>query len=203
MKKNKKLKTLEEGISLLQKEAKHTPISIEKILDILSGKGRALVLIFLSLPFCQPLQIPGLSIPFGLAIAFVGLRIAFGKRIWLPKSVLSKTITADALQKITDKALVLIKKMKRWLHPKLSWICHFSSMQLINGLAIFILGIFLALPLPILFSNLTAAWSIFLIALGILEDNGVFLLVGYLISLLTTILFIVIALQVKHIFYIE
>ncbi len=200
MKKIETFRPLEEEILLLQQEAKSAPISIKEILQRLSGKGRALILIFLSLPFCQPIQIPGLSTPFGLTIAFVGLRMVFGKYTWLPKAVLSKTITAETLQKITDKALRILRKMKGWIHPRLSWICHSSPMQSTNGLTIFMLGIFLALPLPIPLTNLAAAWSIFFIALGLLEDDGAFVLLGYLAALVTVIFFVIIALSIKNIF---
>lgn len=192
--------TLEEGIRLLQKEAKDKPISIKKILEILSGRGRALIFIFLSLPFCQPIQIPGMSTPFGLVIAFVALKMAFGGHLWLPKSVLSKTVTPDTLQKIADKSLLVIRKVQPWIHPRLSWACHSPPMKIANSLIIFILGIVLALPLPIPLSNLTAAWSIFLIALGMLEDDGIFVLLGYSVALITIVFLVAVAFFLEHLF---
>ncbi len=195
-----KFRTLEEGILLLRQEAKGKPLSIAEILRILSGKGRSLILILLSIPFCQPIQIPGLSIPFGLAIAFIGLRIVFGKRIWLPKKLLAKKISSPIFKKITDKTLALVRKIKPWVHPRLIGVCHSPFMEKGNGLIIFILGVFLALPLPIPLSNLTAAWSIFLVALGVLEDDGIFVLIGYLLSLLTVTFFLLMALTTKNIF---
>ena len=200
MAKINKFRTLEEGILLLRQEAKGEPLSIAEILRILSGKGRSLILILLSIPFCQPIQIPGLSTPFGLAIAFIGLRIVFGKRIWLPKKLLAKKIPYPTFEKITDKTLALAKKIKPWIHPRLIWMCHSPFMKKGNGLIVLILGIFLALPLPIPLSNLTAAWSIFLVALGVLEDDGVFVLIGYLLSLLTVTFFLLMGLTTKNIF---
>lgn len=73
-------------------------------------------------------------------------------------------------------------------------------MEKVNGLAICLLGILLALPLPIPLSNLTAAWSILLIAFGILEDDGLFVIIGYLVALLTVLFFFVIAINVKNFF---
>lgn len=196
-----KFRTFEEDIQLLQNEIKSAPsISIAQILDILSGKGRPLILMLLALPFCQPIQIPGLSTPFGLIIAFMGLRMALGKGMWLPARLLQKTIATPTLQKITDNVLAVVKRIKPWVHPRLNWMCHSQVMEKVNGLMIFFLGILLALPLPIPLSNLTAAWSIFFIALGILEDDGVFVLGGYFISLLTMLFFIIIAMQLKSFF---
>ena len=199
MRKSDRPETLEEMILTLQKMAAHDSISIGDVLRVLSGKGRFLILILLSLPFCQPIQIPGLSTFFGLGIAFMGLRMAFGKRVWIPKGILAKEIAPGFLQKMTTKALGLTRRMKRWIHPRYDWICHYPLMRLVNGLIISVLGIFLALPLPIPLSNLLAAWSICLIALGLLEDDGVFVLIGYGISLLTCVFFVIMILTINRV----
>lgn len=195
----KEFKTLEEELLLLKGNAEERALTLQEILTMLSGKGRSLILMLLSLPFCQPIQIPGLSTPFGLAIAFFGLRIGFGKKIWLPKWLLKKSVPQATLKMMTAKTLHLIEKMKPWIHPRLSWLSRSSLMERANGLIIFVLGILLALPLPIPLSNLTAAWSIFFIALGILEDDGLFVLIGYLISLVTIALFLLVLFTVKNV----
>lgn len=195
-----KLTTIEEDILLLQEKSKNSSISIGEILNILSEKGQSLIILILCLPFCQPLQIPGLSAPFGLAIAFIGLKMAFGKYAWLPKGILAKSITPHTLQKITEKILWVLKKIKGWIYPRLAWLCYNPSVHIINGLLISILGILLALPLPTPFSNLMAAWSILLIGLGLLKHDGVFILIGYFVSLLTFGYFVAMVLLIKFIF---
>lgn len=177
--------SLKEVMQRLQEKAKGSSLSIENLLDILSGKGKLLVLILLSLPFCQPLQIPGLSTPFGLFIAFIGLRMVFEKGIWLPKQILAKKIDPHFLLKTSKRMFKITEKLNRWIHPRWKWICNHPIMKVINGLLIALLGIFLALPLPIPLSNITAAWAIFLIAFGLLEDNGIFVLIGYAIIAIT------------------
>jgi hypothetical protein len=183
---------------LLRKQA--NGMTLSEILQILSGKGRLFIVILLSLPFCQPLQLPGLSTPFGIGIAFMGLRMVFGKHVWLPKSLLSKRIPKKTLLKIIDKALALLNKIRPWIYPRLNWLCHSPIMEIMHGLMIFVLGIFLALPLPIPLTNLIAAWAIFLLSLGILEDDGLLILIGYIVSFVTLAFFIIMILTIKHIF---
>lgn len=192
------MKNLEEEIIALERHSKTATVSLETIIDRLSGKGRPLILILLSLPFCLPVQIPGLSTPFGLMIAFIAIRAAFGKRIWLPQWLLSKRISSHTLKKITRQSLKIIRKIKPWIHPRLRKLCHAKGIAIINGLLVSLLGITLALPLPIPLSNLTAAWSIFLISLGVLEDDGLFVLFGYCITLTTLLFFIIITLFTAH-----
>lgn len=186
--------------ALLNKSKKQKAVSVEEILKILSGKGHVLLLIFLSLPFCQPLQIPGLSTPFGLVIAFFGFRMAFGKDLWLPKRLLSKKLASATVQKISEKCLKLMKKMMRWVHPRLEKMYQHRIMHICNGLLIVLLGIFLALPLPIPLSNVAAGWAIFLVSIGLLEDDGIFILAGYFISLLIIVFFILLGFSVELIF---
>ena len=196
-----KNRDLKEDLALLLEKSQRQPtISIGEILKILSGKGRALILIFLSLPFCQPLQIPGLSIPFGLVISFIGFRMAFGKHVWLPKNVLLKTVPSATIQKISQKGLKFLTKIRRLIHPRLSWLYESRPMHVCNGLLIVLLGIFLALPLPIPLTNLSAGWAICLLSIGLLEDDGVFLLAGYLVALLTIVFLILLAFSIKWIF---
>lgn len=189
--------TLEESLALILKQSQNRHISIQTILETLSGNGRLLLIILLCLPFCQPLQIPGLSIPFGLMIAFLGLRQGLGHRIWLPKKVLHKTISPEVLNKIVAKTLWLTKKMKRWVHPRLKLVCLHPFMHPLNGVIIALLGIFLALPLPIPFSNLVASWAIFFISLGLLEEDGLLVCIGYVITVLCIAFFVALFFSVK------
>ncbi len=193
-----KMKTFGDGIIRLQHKAEEGAMSIGEIFRLLSGSGRTLSLIFLSIPFCQPLQIPGMAIPFGLMISFIGFRMLLGKRIWLPKKMLDKKITKRHLLKITGKALYWLNKLKHLTHPRLHWVCSNKGMVISHILSIIVLGILLALPLPIPLSNIAAAWGIFLIALGLLEGDGLFVLLGYVVFLVTILFFVGITLSLNH-----
>lgn len=185
--------SLEVELLKLQEAAKQRPLTIGEMLQILSSKGCFFSLIILSLPFCQPIQIPGVSSPFGLAIAFIGLRITYGKRLWLPKTLLNKQISTHTIETMTSKALTLFKKIQPWIHPRYAWMCHSPFMEKGNGLMIVTLGMLLALPLPIPLSNLAAAWSILFISVGMIGNDGLLVLIGYLIFLLSILFFILIA----------
>lgn len=188
-------RTLEQNLQIfLEKSQKVEALSIKEILDTLSGKGRFVILILLSLPFCQPIQIPGLSTPFGLFIAFIGIRMAFSKRIWLPKWLLSKNISSAVTAKITRKTLKIIKKLRPFIRPRIIWLCNYRAL---SGLLLCLLGIFLALPMPIPFTNFFAGWAILLLSIGLLESDSLFFILGCVISLVTICFFIFILFSIK------
>jgi hypothetical protein len=184
-----KYKTLDDCLKILLEKADNRPISIKQILHTLQGKGALFILVFLALPFCQPITLPGLSTPFGIVIMFIGLRFAFRRKEWLPKFILKKTISPKLLKNIAGKCLYLMKKLKRWIHPRYKWICtHRFSMHL-HGVVIIILGLLLALPLPIPLSNIIVAWPLVLLGLGLMKEDGLFIAIGYTLFLICVIFF--------------
>jgi hypothetical protein len=79
LKKNITYRNLEDTFRLFEEKAKKGSISVERILKILSGKGKDFIIMLMALPFCLPIQIPGLSVPFGLIIALMGVRLIIGE----------------------------------------------------------------------------------------------------------------------------
>lgn len=184
MKKHNDHRSLEQNFSLILKKSKEGPLTLHTIFKILSGKGKPLILIFLSLPFCVPIHIPGLSTPFGLVIMFIALRIAFGKRVWLPQMILKRKVSSHFLKKVIDKSTWVLIRLKRIVHPRFSWVCDHPLSHRIHGLCLAALGFFLSLPLPIPLTNLMAAWPILLVSIGLLEEDGLMIFIGYAIFIL-------------------
>lgn len=179
-------------------------IKIRQILEILSGKGYPALLIIFSLPFCFPIQIPGFSTPFGIILGLIGLRIAFGRKPWLPDWILDKSFKSHSIEKVVAKTISGVVYMQKLLHPRLLVFTQNPIFHRLNGLLIFFLAVLLSLPLPIPFTNLISAIPILCFGLGLLEDDGVAILIGYLLTILCFIYFFIIflfgALGIKHLF---
>jgi hypothetical protein len=171
--------TLGQIFSRILERAKEGPITVRQFLDLIAEKSNFLVLSVVALPFCQPLVIPGLSVPFGLFIAFVGIQTIFGKGPILPKKILDREISQATLEKVAQKGAWLHGKIRRFSKPRLGFLLRIPLWYIVDGIVITLLGLLLALPLPIPGTNLIAAWGIFLISFGILEDDGLFVYAGY------------------------
>jgi len=168
---------------ILELTSEQKEIKLRRIFKILSGKGYAALLIIFSLPFCIPIQIPGFSTPFGIILAFLGLRVAFGKHPWWPKWVLEKKFQSERIKKLIKKTMKAVKFMQRGLKPRLLLFTKNALFHRLNGLLVALLSLLLALPLPIPFTNLMTATPILCIGLGLLEDDGIFILLGYFLTM--------------------
>jgi len=181
LKKKLTYKNFEEAFLVLLDKAKHETVSIETILTVLSGKGKILLLTFLSLGLGQ---VPGVAVLLGLAIGYLGVSIAMAKSfIWVPETFLRKKLPPYFLIKTINQILRLLKFMKRWSCPRYAWATQRTETRIINGLMISLVGISFAASPPLPFTGLIACVAIFCIAIGLLNDDGIYILIGYLCGL--------------------
>lgn len=186
----KKINSLKEQLNLLVNTSQSENLSIGKILEILGDKGQALLIILFSLPFCQPIQIPGFSTPFGLVLFFIGLKIAFQRPLWLPKTLMQKKIPQKILKKMTTIAIKITEKLQFLISTRCVFLVKNPYLHRIHGLTIAFLAVLLALPLPIPFTNLLAAYPLLFFGLAIIEDDGCMILMSYGLSFVCFIFFL-------------
>jgi hypothetical protein len=159
------------------------PVTMDEMLTMLGRRGVIVLILILSLPFCLPLHIPGFSTPCGLLIALLGFEMIFFKKIWFPKRIRKRVITLSFWQKVIAKSFRILQKIGKILKPRCRHIVNRKPFVTIHGFIIILLGLFLALPLPIPTTNLGVAWPLMLISISFLESDGFFILVGELLGL--------------------
>jgi hypothetical protein len=175
-------KNFEETFCQLRELAAEQPLPLKSFLRTLSGKGKILVLVFLSLGFSQ---IPIIAIPLGFFISYLGIRIAMGENfIWVPRFLLDKKINSYFLEKIIVKILKGLNFMKRWSKPRYEKATQKDITRIINGIMIALIGLCISMCPPIPLVSLLASLSIFSIAIGLLNKDGVYIILGYIFSLL-------------------
>lgn len=175
-------------------------VKFGEVVALMKWRGFPIFLILFSLPFCLPVQIPGTSTPFGIALAFMGLRVAFGKKMWWPKSWLEKDVPHETLNKIIDVALKYNAKVHRYIYPRLTVLIENPLIHRIHGILAFMLACLLAMPIPIPFTNLMSAFPLLILGLGLLEDDGLLIIIAYLWAFLTFGFFIGLIIAGKHLF---
>jgi hypothetical protein len=174
------------------------PVTLREVIYKLRGRAYTLILILLALPFITPIPLPGLSTPFGLAIAFIALRLVLGQRPWLPMKLQRKQLPAGFFDKVFAVAGKVIALLESFLRPRMALISAPGPIQQVHALFILISALVLLLPLPIPFSNSFPAWTILLLAAGLLERDGLFVLLGYLVFVLGALYFVLLGEAAQH-----
>ncbi|MCE9611020.1 MAG: exopolysaccharide biosynthesis protein [Chthoniobacter sp.] len=174
---------LSEDLRALLVEAAGRSITVEEIERILRGRGVAILILLFAAPFIVPA--PGLSVPFGIAICVLGMRIAIGGRSALPQFVLRKEISFPTLQRIVSPVVRVAEKLEKRIRPRMHFLQDHPRMVNLIGIGIVSGGFILSLPLPVPFSNLLPAVSIMCLAAGLMERDGLLVLWGYVMGLLS------------------
>jgi hypothetical protein len=116
-------------------------------------------------------------------IGLLGIFLTLNRRPWIPDFVGRREISYETLTKLTAKAQAAIKKLERWLHPRYEILCVHPVLHKLHGITIAVMAAVLMIPLPLPLSNTVAAVPVFLIALGMLEEDGGFVIAGYVSTL--------------------
>ncbi len=156
-------------------------ITLREVIYTLHGRAYMLLVLLLALPFITPIPLPGLSTPFGLAIAVIALRLSLGQRPWLPMKLQRKQLPPGFLSKLFSVAERVLRFFEKFLRPRLTWFTETPFLAQLHALLMLIAAVALLLPLPIPFTNSFPAWTILLVAAGLLERDGLFILGGYLV----------------------
>ncbi|MFZ5496411.1 MAG: exopolysaccharide biosynthesis protein [Verrucomicrobiota bacterium] len=185
-----KPRKLSEELADLRAGSAQRAITLREVIYSLGGRAYMLLVLLLALPFITPVPLPGLSTPFGLAIALIALRLSLGQRPLLSKNLQRKELPAGFINKVFGFAEKVLRCFEKFLRPRLVFLSDTPLLVQLHALLMLLAALALLLPLPIPFTNSFPAWAILLMAAGLLERDGVFILAAYAVFALGVLYFV-------------
>ncbi|WP_374685710.1 exopolysaccharide biosynthesis protein [Promineifilum sp.] len=169
-------------------------VTVRELLAMVGEQGLLLALMFLTIPFLVPISIPGVSTVFGLVAILISLGVTFNRVPWLPDRLLDRPLGAQKLAQAIERGATMFGRVDKFSHPRLARLTQTAAMNRLAGLGLLLGSVLLIFPLGLVpFSNTLPAWGILLLAAGILQRDGLLILLGYLFLLATIIYFAVLA----------
>ena len=157
-------------------------ISMEDFIEALGARAFGLAILFLALANLLIANVPGISTVLGLPIVLLSLQAVIGQQgIWLPVRLKQAKIKKKALEGMVARAGKILRVTEKWVKPRLSFLVDDKAERWIGAYCL-LLG--LVLVLPILFGNFLPALALALIALGMIEKDGLFAIAGFIVGLL-------------------
>ncbi len=153
-------------------------MNAKELVQFIGPRSRALISLILSVPFLFFIPLPGLSTLLGFLIAICSYSIAFKKGIWFPKCMLKKKISGKLLCQAFQKGKIILVKIEKAFRPRGLFLTKHPLIERFNGFLILFCALILMLPLPP-GTNFPPGLSIFLLSIGILEEDGLFVILGY------------------------
>lgn len=170
--------------------AGQSSLPLSKVVQILGEEGHGVILLFLSIPYLQPMPLMGLSTPFGLLIILIGWFLYRHTPPWVPARFAQLPVSAQLIIKVSEGAEKVWGKLAFVFKNRYEFVFTGPLFPLVNLLVLGLNGLLLALPLPVPFSNTVPTWPILFMALGLMERDGLFVLLSYFLSLVSIAFFL-------------
>ena len=157
-------------------------IKIGVLLKSINTGGFALIILFFALLLVIPTPPPIPTIA-GLIVMFFSFQMTIGlQQVWLPKFITEKSIKRKTLAVIVEKSSIYLYKLERFTRKRLVFMKSIIAERIIGAIIFILAGITLT---PIIFANSIPGISIILISFGLLNKDGLIIILGFIVGILS------------------
>ncbi len=168
-----------------------TGITLSELIHKVGNDGLLILTALLTLVFLLPVSIPGVSTVFGAAILLIATSRLFQHELWIPSRLKDRVIGTRKLRPVLRKALPWLRTIERVSRPnRIAWLVARGPVEHFNNAAMILGAILLMMPFGLIpFSNTFPAVGLLFLAIGLLQRDGVCILLGYLSNVATLVYF--------------
>ena len=166
---------------LIEATASLEQVTIGRILSLFGMRGFACLLLLLSLLNIAIFMIPMISVLFGLAMIVVAVQMVLGFQTPIfPTSIRRYALPRARLVQGVTRFLPLVARVEKYIKPRFALLSD-PALSRVHGAIILILAVMVALPIPLI--NSPPSLAIALLAIGIIQRDGVFIMAGLAVGM--------------------
>ena len=180
---------LHEKLQQLSIDAGQCPLTLGDGLHRLAtgGNGYGVPLLLLSLVNAVPVPSFGLKSVLGVVVALLGLQMFAGKRsVWLPHWFTRIRLRPGLSQRAASLGERFLPRLERFVKPRSNWM-KFRLCASLLGLIIILMGLVMMLPIP--GTKILTSPVLFVLSLGLIENDGLLTLLAALTTLVVVALY--------------
>lgn len=147
--------------------------------------GAMLLTAFMTLIFLIPVSVPGVSTVFGGAIFVLALGRILHREVWLPKKLETRVVSTEKLRGALVRGLVWFRRLEHVSRPsRLPSLCsHHGLTNVVNNVGLILGALLLMAPFGLIpFSNTLPAVALLFLAIGLMQRDGVCVVVGHVMN---------------------
>jgi hypothetical protein len=158
----------------LARDTTRERIRISDLFDALGDRAIGALMFVFAVPNVVPVP-PGVSAVLGTPLIFLAAQLMTGRPPWLPGVVARRSLSRDDFARLMDRVLPWLMRGEKLLRPRLGvWVR--PPVEYLVGAVCLLLAVVLVLPIPL--GNTLPALAISVLALGVLERDGLWVLAG-------------------------
>ncbi|QQP89610.1 exopolysaccharide biosynthesis protein [Skermanella sp. TT6] len=155
-------------------------IVLGDLITLLGDRAFGALLLIFALPNMIPVPLPGLSTVLGLPMVLFAAQLMLGHPApWLPARLARLTVRRETFLTMVGATKRYLVWAERLLRPRWSILTDGPGERLLGAVCL-LLSLILILPIPL--GNLLPAFAVALMALGLLEKDGVCVTIGLCVA---------------------
>jgi hypothetical protein len=177
-------KKLSEILEDLAVDASRDRVSIADLVQAMHGRAFGALLLIFAFPNALP-AIPGTSSILGMPLLFLSAQMMLGMGVWLPKLVSHRSMSRGDFGNLVERVNPWLEWADGFTAPRLSLLTEPAALRVIGAVCL-VLSIVLVLPVPL--GNMLPGIALCLIALGVLERDGLWIIGGLAVGALALLI---------------
>ena len=128
----------------------------------------------------------GISVLFGIPLMIISAQLVLGgRRAWLPAFILRKSMARADYVALMARMQPAVERLERLVRPRACWLANdWAKMPI--GLICLVLAMIITLPIPL--GHVAPGSAICLLALGLMERDGVMIVIGFVAAVLALVI---------------
>lgn len=161
-------------------------VTLRELLGYVGEQGLLVFCAVLAAPFLLPVSLPFMSTALGLPMLLIGFAVTMNRVPWLPERLLDHALPSATVQQVLTRFSRWAERVEHLIRPRMLGLTGSPAINVLNGGLLLLSVLLLMAPLPLVpFANTLPGIAIMLLALGMAERDGIVLLCGYLVTLLS------------------
>ncbi|MCF3933691.1 exopolysaccharide biosynthesis protein [Acuticoccus sp. M5D2P5] len=170
-------------------------VTIGAIAEVLSRRSFAALILMFALPNLFPMP-PGAAAVFGFPLMYLAGQMILGfRRPYLPAILANRGFDRKTFAGLVTRMTPWLNRLERLVRPRL-WL-NYRGIERLIGVYVLLMAFVLVLPIP--FGNWPPAISITLVGFGLLERDGLVLLLGIAVGVISVIAYGALLVGLAHV----
>lgn len=167
---------LSEILTTLAGDESRERISVHDMVETMRARAFGALLLIFAFPNILPTP-PGTAGILGLPLLFLSAQMMLGLDPWLPGFIARRSMARSTFQTLVERITPWLSRAERLLRARMELLAHPRAQRLLGALCL-IVSVALVLPVP--FANLVPSVALCIIGLGVLERDGLWIVLGVL-----------------------
>jgi len=170
---------LSQILSALAGDDSRERISVADMLETMRARAFGALLMIFAFPNILPTP-PGTAGILGLPLIFLSAQMMLGLDPWLPGIIARRSMARSTFQGLVTRITPWLARAERLMRARLSVLAEPAAQRALGALCL-IVSVALALPVP--FANMAPSIALCIIGLGVLERDGLWIILGVIAAL--------------------